>query len=94
MPHLNWKDASSYSQGEKKADTPKSWLADAGRFRLIITRVHRYNPERWTLHIYPDLYDTFDMELIDKVPPHIVQTQAEALLGDRLLEALEALKRS
>lgn len=93
MPQLKWKDSSSYSQGEKREGPPKGFRATAGRFELIVTRVHLHNPGRWTLHIYPGLYDTFDMQMAADSPNGAMYAQklAEDLLRDRLREALAAL---
>lgn len=90
MPQLTWKDSSSYSQGEKKGE-PKSFEATTGRFRLIVSRCHLHNPGRWTMHIYPGLFDTFDMGGLAHVSVEEVQVSAEGLLRDRLLEALKGL---
>lgn len=87
---LNWKDASDYSQGEKKGE-PKSWAATAGKFRIVITRVHRQNPDRWTMHIYPGLHDTYDLASL-LVPVDDVKLNAESHLRFVLQAGLKELE--
>lgn len=50
-----WVDSSSYSQREPHEGLPRSYRVQFGKFTLSLTRVHIHYPDKWILHIFPDL---------------------------------------
>jgi len=43
-----WKDITSFSQGEKDR-TPRTWQIQVGRVRVVVTRHIHYSPTAWLL---------------------------------------------
>lgn len=52
---IEWKDETSWSQrdGKEARATPTTWEANAGSFRLVVTRHIHHSPDAWIIKVYP-----------------------------------------
>jgi len=44
-----WKDATSYSQGQRGKIDPNSWETTIANIQVWVSRGHIYNPETWVV---------------------------------------------
>lgn len=84
---MTWKDTTSFSQGDKLR-TPTTWSAEAGVFRVIVTRGHINYRGKWIMHIYPGVLDCHDLKLKADATPEQAQVAAEMKFRDILTTAL------
>ncbi len=47
---MEWKDATSYSRGERGKVTPRSWQTLISGKRILIMSEHLYHPEMWVMN--------------------------------------------
>ena len=70
-----WKDTTSYSQGDKER-TPDCWSITTGEVRIVVMRNHRMNPGFWTMHAYGLGIDTLDLKLPSDEPESLAKFMA------------------
>lgn len=49
---IEWKDATSYSQGERGKRVPDAWECTVSGVRVWIGSNHRYYPGEWVMHCH------------------------------------------
>ena len=86
---LNWRDCSSYSQGEKKRKVTSTELS-LDCLRLVVTRKHRLDPEIW----YFDCEPWFSFFELTNRNLERAQMEAVSLLRQKLCATVKELKGS
>lgn len=49
MSEVQWKDATSYSQGERGTVPPRSWAATFGDVKVLIMSGHTFHKPNWVM---------------------------------------------
>ena len=49
---VEWRDVSSYRQGERGKVEPRCWETDVGAFRVVVHRNIHYPPDVWLVSIH------------------------------------------
>lgn len=47
--NLTWKDATSYSKGQRGKVAQTAWQAEIGEYKILVSRGHINHPERWVM---------------------------------------------
>lgn len=83
---MQWKDRSSFSQGDK-VRTPKTFEARAGSFRICVTRHIHHDPAEWVLICEP----WFSQTVISTGTADEAKEAAIIAVRKKLAETLDAL---
>lgn len=46
---MEWKDATTYSQGQRGAKEPTSWEVGSGRVSVWVSKGHLHHPDEWVV---------------------------------------------
>jgi hypothetical protein len=88
---LTWSDSTSHRQGSQDR-SPKAWTAEAGRFRLVITKAHIHYPGEWIMHVHPGVLDCHQLGIAAQEPAlAVVYKAAETVFRKILTDALAAM---
>src|SRR5690606_41821688 len=87
MP-VEWKDATSYSQGQRGKIAPDAWECTVADVRVWVGSGHRYYPGEWVMHCH-----TLGMEAI-RIGPASALSEKEAQQAALTRAASEASKRA
>ena len=49
---MEWKDATSYSQGQRGKKEPTAWSVKSGQVGIYVTCGHIYYPSEWIMSCY------------------------------------------
>ena len=79
---VKWTDSTSYSRDQKDR-TPTSWTAKVGDISVTVTKAHRRNPGKWTMHCHALGMDTVCTGLPDTVDPETAQFAAKNMASSK-----------
>lgn len=82
---LEWKDASSWGRGDVDR-TPKTWVAQVGRWRLIVTRQHQ--SDGW----FVECGGLFNYRQLAHPDIENAKREASLLVRNILMEALDSIE--
>ena len=73
-----WKDTTSYRQGDKER-VPTTWTRNLSGVRLTVTRSHIYYPDRWAYMAHP-LFNVRELNIpTDAAPVEAMSAALQAL---------------
>lgn len=84
---MKWKDISSYSRTDN-ARIPKTFEADVGGLRIVVTRNIYCRPEEWALRCDP----WFDMHVVGTGSADEAKAAAVAVVRKQLTAVLSVLR--
>lgn len=81
-----WKDATSYSQGERGKVEPRAWEIKTSAVRITVVRGHLTNPGYWVVHCYELGMNTVDLKLPISVDVETAKYAAINLVENKALD--------
>lgn len=85
---IEWKDATSYSQGQRGKIEPNAWECAVSGVRVWVGSGHRYYPDEWVMHCY-----SLDIEA-KRIGPTAALSDADAQCEALRIAASEASRRA
>lgn len=86
MAKKHWKDASSYSRGDKNK-VPNIWVLMVGPLKISVVYNHIYYPDQWTFSCSP----FFEHEELGNISAQEAQDKAIQLVRAALKNTLQAI---
>lgn len=81
-----WKDATSYSRGQRGSIEPTAWETTIGKCRIWISKGHRYYPGEWVMnawgvHVEEKRLgdDTLDLETVKGMALRVARRKARSI---------------
>ena len=78
-----WKDATSYSRGDRER-VPSAWDIVSGALRVVVVSRHRLVPGQWVMHCHELRMDTVSLGVCSSQPAERAQAEAIKLVRARL----------
>lgn len=85
---IQWKDATSYSQGQRGKIEPNAWECNLSGVRVWVGSGHRYFPNEWVMHCH-----SLDIES-RQIGPTAALSDADARHEALRIAASEASRRA
>lgn len=93
----DWKDATSYSQGERGKRPPDAWDIVIEGIRVWVGSGHRYHPGKWVMHCLPldiDSLELGDTEKMSAVDAQRIAMDKVAVAAEKRAENFLAFART
>jgi hypothetical protein len=89
----DWKDGTSYSQGQRGVKAPTAWETTIGGMRIFITKAHRSYPGDWVMNCRD--IDLNEFKIGDESASEISMKRAAIdICGRRIREKIAGLEKA
>lgn len=91
---IQWKDATSYSRGDRGKVPPRSWETTVCDLHILVISGHLYSPSNWVLTCYAMGIEAKSIGPVSAISAEEAQTGAIAIISKLIFARIKADTKS